>query len=73
MWERGAGGNFKKLIVKEERLFGTREYFKIMVKNVRSNDVHCIDRGVVANNTTNQATNSKTVKTQVQFPKKCPR
>ena len=44
-----------------------------MVKNVRTNDVHCIDRGVVANNTTNQATNSKTVKTQVQFPKKCPR
>ena len=70
----GGGEEFsKKLIVKEERLFGTREYFKIMVKNVRTNDVHRIDRGVVANNTINQATNSKTVKTQLQFPEKCPR
>ena len=71
IWERG--GIFKKLIVEEERLFGTREYFKIMVKNVRTNDVHRIDRGVVANNIINQATNSKTVKTQLQFPEKCPR
>ena len=44
-----------------------------MVKNVRNNDVHRIDRGVVANNIINQATNSKTVKTQLQFPEKCPR
>ena len=71
IWE--VGGIFKKLIVEEERLFGTREYFKIMVKNVRNNDVHRIDPGVVANNTINQATNSKTVKTQLQFPEKCPR
>ena len=70
----GEGGEiFKKLIVEEERLFGTPEYFKIKVKNVRTNDVHRIDRGVVANNIINQATNSKTVKTQLQFPKKCPR
>ena len=73
MWERGAGGIFKKLIVEEEQLFGTPEYFKIKVKNVRTNDAHRIDRGVVANNIINQATNSKTVKTQLQFPKKCPR
>ena len=71
IWE--VGGFFKKLILEEERLFGTPEYFKIMVKNVRTNDVHRIDRGVVANNTINQATNSKTVKTQLQFPEKCPR
>ena len=71
IWE--VGGIFKKLILEEERLFGTPEYFKIMVKNVRTNDVHRIDRGVVANNIINQATNSKTVKTQLQFPKKCPR
>ena len=71
IWE--VGGIFKKLILEEERLFGTPEYFKIMVKNVRTNDVHRIDRGVVANNTINQATNSKTVKTQLQFPEKCPR
>ena len=71
IWE--VGGIFKKLIVEEERLFGTREYFKIMVKNVRNNDVHRIDPGVVANNTINQATNSKTVKTQLQFPEKCSR
>ena len=71
IWE--VGGIFKKLIVEEERLFGTREYFKIMVKNVRNNDVHRIDPGVVANNIINQATNSKTVKTQLQFPEKCPR
>ena len=70
----GEGGEiFKKLIVEEERLFGTPEYFKIKVKNVRTNDVHRIDRGVVANNTINRATNSKTVKTQLQFPAKCPR
>ena len=70
----GEGGEiFKKLIVEEERLFGTPEYFKIKVKNVRTNDAHRIDRGVVANNIINQATNSKTVKTQLQFPKKCPR
>ena len=70
----GGGEEFsKKLIVEEERLFGTREYFKIMVKNVRNNDVHRIDPGVVANNIINQATNSKTVKTQLQFPEKCPR
>ena len=55
IWE--VGGIFKKLILEEERLFGTPEYFKIMVKNVRTNDVHRIDRGVVANNTINQATN----------------
>ena len=72
IWE-GRGEIFKKLIVEEEPLFGTREYFKIMVKNVRTNDVHRIDRGVVANNIINQATNSKTVKTQLQFPEKCPR
>ena len=71
IWE--VGGFFKKLILEEERLFGTPEYFKIMVKNVRNNDVHRIDRGVVANNIINQATNSKTVKTQLQFPEKCPR
>ena len=71
IWE--VGGFFKKLILEEERLFGTPEYFKIMVKNVRTNDVHRIDRGVVANNTINQAKNSKTVKTQLQFPEKCPR
>ena len=71
IWE--VGGIFKKLILEDERLFGTPEYFKIMVKNVRTNDVHRIDRGVVANNIINQATNSKTVKTQLQFPKKCPR
>ena len=71
IWE--VGGIFKKLILEEERLFGTPEYFKIMVKNVRTNDVHRIDRGVVANNIINQATNSKTVKTQLQFPEKCPR
>ena len=71
IWE--VGRFFKKLILEEERLFGTPEYFKIMVKNVRTNDVHRIDRGVVANNTINQATNSKTVKTQLQFPEKCPR
>ena len=71
IWE--VGGIFKKLILEDERLFGTPEYFKIMVKNVRTNDVHRIDRGVVANNTINQATNSKTVKTQLQFPEKCPR
>ena len=70
----GEGGEiFKKLIVEEERLFGTPEYFKIKVKNVRTNDAHRIDRGVVANNIINQATNSKTVKTQLQYPKKCPR